>query len=325
MLPVEGEPGIVPELYQTFARAKELALYRSAESTMHARQLLWACLADDPAFALGWAWLGRCCAYLAKFSSDATADSELAEAAFRRAFALDPELACAHQFYTSFEADTGHARQALIRLRERAGRLGCQPETFGGLVQVYRYCGLLAESVDAHQRAKDLDPAIFTSAPHTYFLAGNYEESIQAYSGRNGYYMDAAAWAALGDHSRAAAMLRERLSPKKEDVISRQLRMPMRSLLALMEGRRDEVLDAVDESKQVRDPEILVYLSRHYSYADAPEAAAQAIEEAAQAGFVVAPQTLRSDPWFAALRRQAAFPRLLAESERLVEEARSLL
>jgi hypothetical protein len=52
---------------------------------------------------------------------------------------------------------------------------------------------------DADDRARELDPAVVTSISHTYFLAGDYAAAIDTYGGRTGYYLDAAAWAALGE------------------------------------------------------------------------------------------------------------------------------
>src|SRR5438067_1103925 len=74
VLPVQGEPGIARAIYEKFARAKELTVQRSLESMTRARELYWLCLAEDPSFALAWAWLGRCCWFLGKFSGNSTAD-----------------------------------------------------------------------------------------------------------------------------------------------------------------------------------------------------------------------------------------------------------
>ncbi len=212
VLPVQGEPGVAREIYEKFARAKELTLQRSLASVTLARDLYWICLAEDPTFAPAWAWLGRCCWFVGKFSGSASADLELADAAFRRAFLIDPDLACAHQFYTPVEADMGEASRALVRLLTRIERSPGEPESFTGLVQVLRFCGLLRESIAAHERAIDLDPTATTSVPHTLFLNGDYAATIETYSGRTGYYLDAAAWAALGDKVHACTLLRDRLA-----------------------------------------------------------------------------------------------------------------
>jgi DNA-binding winged helix-turn-helix (wHTH) protein len=99
-LPVAGEPRVKRETYEKFVRARDLTAQRSLESMRVARDLYWTCLAENPNLAPAWAWLGRCCWFLDKFSGDTSAGPELAEAAFQRAFVLDPDLASAHQFYT---------------------------------------------------------------------------------------------------------------------------------------------------------------------------------------------------------------------------------
>ena len=66
-----------------------------------------------------------------------------AESAFKRALELNPQLPLAHNLYTYLEVELGGAREAMLRLLERAqGRAG-DPELFAGLVQACRYCGLL--------------------------------------------------------------------------------------------------------------------------------------------------------------------------------------
>src|SRR5215472_5874237 len=61
---VAGEPGVKPEIYNRFTRARELTAQRSLESMLVARDMYWTCLAEDPAFASAWSWLGRCCWFL---------------------------------------------------------------------------------------------------------------------------------------------------------------------------------------------------------------------------------------------------------------------
>ena len=320
--PVEGEPGMPRATYEKFVRAKELTVQRSMNSMTEARNLYWICLAEDPSFAAGWAWLGRCCWFLGKFKSDSSVDVELARAAFRRAFALDPDLACAHQFYTPLEADCGDAHTAMMRLRCRLDRHPGEPETLSGLVQVLRFRGLLQESIQANKRAADLDPTIVTSVPHTLFLAGEYAATIETYSGRASYYLDAAAWAALGDTQRARMLLRERVASMPLSGLMSGL---MYSLLALLEDRTDEAMDRMGDIRIVQEPEILVYLARHYSRMGAADSALDALKRAAESGFVCAPLTLAEDPWLEAVRKHREFPELLANAKTLVAQARTSL
>lgn len=322
VLPVQGAPGIARETYEKFARAKELTIERSLDSTTRARELYWACLAEDPGFAPAWAWLGRCSWFLAKFSANSTVDLELADASFRRAFAIDPDLACAHQFYTPLEADMGEACRAMLRLLQRIERHPREPESFTGLVQVLRVRGLLQESVEAANRAADLDPTIATSIPHTLFLAGEYAATIEKYSGRTGYYLDAAAWAALGDKRRAVTLLRERLERTPLSALMSGL---MGSLLNLLEGRRDDAFRCMETIGIAHEPEAWVYLARHYSYLGAAELSIGALRRAARSGFVCAPCMLQSDAWLKAARNHPEFTSELREAEIRVEAARVTL
>ncbi len=179
MLPVLGEPGVAQETYTTFVRAKELTRERSLESIIRARDLYWLCIAEDPSFAPAWAWLGRCCRLIDKFRTGPPGNFELARAAFQRALVIDPDLACAHYFYTQLQSDCGEARDAMVRLLGRLQRRRDEPESFAGLVQVTRFCGLLDESLGAHRRAKELESAIVTSVSHTLSYGKNTRRHLR--------------------------------------------------------------------------------------------------------------------------------------------------
>ncbi|HYI94368.1 MAG TPA: winged helix-turn-helix domain-containing protein [Bryobacteraceae bacterium] len=322
VLGVQGIPGVSREIYEQFVRANELTVHRSLESMTRALQLYWICIAEDPTFAPAWAWLGRCCWFLAKFSSDHGDHVTLADAAFRRAFAIDPNLAAAHQFYTPVEADLGRAQDALARL---LGRIACnpaEPQNFAGLVQVFRFCGLLSESLAAHRRVSNLDSTIATSVPHTFFLAGDYAETIDSYGGRTGYYLDAAAWASLGDRERARELLCGRLARMPLSGLMRGL---MESLAAILQNRFDEADTCMRSMSVAHEPEVLVYLARHYSYIGKAESAVDALRRAAQFGFVCAPATLRGDPWLSSVRTHAEFESVMRLAEMQVEQARAML
>lgn len=319
---VEGAPGVRTETYRRFIRARELTLHRSLESVSQARELYWICLAEDPGFAASWAWLGRCCWFLTKFRANSITDFELTTAAFARAFTIDPDLACAHQFYTPVETDSGNARRALVRLRDRLELHRDEAESLAGMVQVLRFCGLPEHSMRTAAQVQELDPTLVTSVPHTLFLLGRYPETIESYTGRTGYYLDAAAWAALNNKAHAAGLLRERLA---NAALSQLLGGLMRSLLALIEGRREDALASLRVTRVEHDPEVLFYMSRHYSYLGAADEAIAALNEAMTSGFIPSPSTLRSDPWLRCARAHSAFESVLSTATSAAAQAESLL
>lgn len=319
-LPLRGEPGVTASVYEKFLRARTLIEKRSLEHMQLARDLLWISLAEDPSFAQGWAWLGRCCWFLDKFDQHATASSELARTALRRALALDPDLTDAHQFSTFVEVDTGHAADAVERLLGRVQLHPREPETYVGLVQALRFEGLLKESIEAHQRALDLDPGAATSVAHTLFFQGDFASAIEAYSGRTAYYLDAAAWAAVGLRERAIRLLHQRI---RRLPLSRIMTALMTSLLAILEGRTEDAVHAMESATVSRDPEILAYFARHYAFLGRVDAAAASLNRAAEEGFICAPETLRDDPWLRGLRKSARSKPVLSELEARVRIARS--
>jgi DNA-binding winged helix-turn-helix (wHTH) protein/tetratricopeptide (TPR) repeat protein len=319
-LPVLGEPGVSRSAYEKFFRAKELTSQRSLQSAHTACNLYWIALAEDPGFAPAWAWLGRCCWFLDKFAPDTQATAELARAAIERALALNPDLAAAHQFYTFVEADTGRAQESILRLIERLGNHPDEPETFASLVQVLRFRGMLRQSIYAHGRAIGLDPGIDTSVAHTHFLVADYPSAIESYRGRGAYYLDAAAWAMLGEKKRAIALLQERLSTMS---LSKLMHALLGSLLAILQSKSDQAVRLMTAADTTREPEILIYFARHYAHLGLAAAAVRSLRQAARAGFVCAPETLHFDAWFISLRKYRGFAAFLAESQSLVHEAES--
>jgi DNA-binding winged helix-turn-helix (wHTH) protein/tetratricopeptide (TPR) repeat protein len=301
-LPVLGEPGVRQATYANFVRGKELAAERSPESIFQARDLFWLCLANDPKFAPAWAWLGRCCRMSEKFKAGPSINLDIAETAFRRALAIDPNLACAHHFYTQLQADLGQALQAMTRLAARLKQHGEEPETFAGLVQVLRFCGLLEESVASHERAIALDPTISTSVAHTYFLQGEYERVFETYFGKR-YYLDAAAWAAMGDTDHAIAVLHERLTHPELSPLMFGL---MASLLAVLEGKSEEAIAIITQTEVLHEPELLFYLARHLAMLNLAPAAVEMLQRARRAGFSSF-RALEQDAAFAGVRNQPGF------------------
>ena len=321
-LPVLGEPGIDQPTYATFLEGKALTLVRSLHSMSRARDLFSLCVARDPNFAAGWAWLGRCCRFLEKFQAEQSAslNLELAEAALTRALAIDPDLACAHHFYTHLQIDLGQSQEAMARLAQRTAERGDDPESLAGLVHALRFCGLLEESVAAHERAVALDPTIVTSVPHTHFLRCDYAATLDTY-GPTRYYLDAAAWAALGDTRRATTMLRERLAATQLSGLMAGL---MGSLLALLEERRDEALAMMRALEIDREPEVLFYLARHFAMLRGGADSIRLVQQAREGG-LISSYTLEHDVVFAPLRDHPEFRREVNRAKAIERDARRAL
>jgi tetratricopeptide (TPR) repeat protein len=274
-----------------------------------ARDLYLQCLDHDPDYAPAWARLGRVTRFLEKWGEDPEENLKRADEAFRKAFALNPDLAIAHNLYTQIECDQGRAPQAMLRLLDRARFRRNDPDLFAGLVQACRYSDELEASVAAHQRARHLDPHAVTSVAHTYFLLGEYQQTLECYGTKGGFYLDCAALVMLGDNETALAKLRER---EQAGGATGTVRAIIQSLRAYLEGDFAECLSAIEVGEPLarKDPECLYYMARHLAQINQRERAIKMLSSVLDSGFLCG-SAMSRDPWLASLRSLPDYSELL--------------
>ena len=295
--------------YEFYLRANQIVATRTLENMRLARDLYLQCLDDDPNYAPAWARLGRVHRFIEKFGEDPDQNLKRADEAFRKAFALNPDLAIAHNLYTQIECDQGRAPQAVLRLLDRARFRRNDPDLFAGLVQACRYCDELEASVAAHRRARHLDPHVVTSVAHTYFLLGDYQKTIECYGTKDAFYLDCAALVMLGDKETALAKLRER---EQSGAATGSVRAIMQSLRAYLEGDLDECLSAIEVGEPLtrRDSESLYYTARHLAQINERERAIKILSRVIDSGFLCG-SAMSRDPWLESLRSLPDFSQLL--------------
>jgi TolB-like protein/predicted Ser/Thr protein kinase len=167
------------EAYELYMRANQLST--DAAHWEDAMQLYERSIALDPTYAPAWARLGRIRRVVAKWGGPSRRGLlPQAEAAFRRALDLDPELSMAHHLAAFADAELGHAADAMIRLLRRAASRPNDAQLLAGLVTVCRYAGLLDASLAAWRRAVAIDPACETTVAWTHLMRGDYAAAIEA-------------------------------------------------------------------------------------------------------------------------------------------------
>lgn len=310
---VVAVPGVSQDASDALREGQAQMLRRTAESVRAARDSFWLAITHEPECAPAWAWLGRACRFLEKFGIERLYHRQMAQAAFRRAFALDPDLACAHQFYTTFQVDCGEALEALSRLLRRAKEHRHDAYGFAALVQVCRFCGLLDASEAAHRVAVKLDSTIATSVPHTYFARCDYHAVIESYAevaqgARN--YLDLSAWACLGFRERAESEISKRLGAGACAPVFQAL---LSSLLFALRGEPSEVERICLSQELYEDPESSLYFARHLSFCGRIGPALGFLRQAIDGG-LSAPDMLRRDTWLSSLRSRPEFEQLLKKA-----------
>ncbi|HEY8062255.1 MAG TPA: winged helix-turn-helix domain-containing protein [Gemmatimonadales bacterium] len=288
--------------YDFFLRGNQLSLDPKQWSV--ARELYQRAVAEDSRFAPAWARLGRLYHVETKYIDGGLTR---AEAAFRKALELNPDLTVAHKLYALLEADLGRAHGAMVRLLGRAR--AADPELMAGLVTVCRYRGLLDASVAAHERARRLDGRVRTSVIHTWFMQGEMAR-IARVPVSDFPYLVALALAESGRGEEALPVLRE--VEAKMPTRRRHMAVAAR---ALIEGRVADSVTAAREmlSPDFRDPEGRFYVARHIARHGVADEAVTQLEAIVADGYCCYPAFAR-DPWLDCLRRMPAFTALLGRS-----------
>jgi tetratricopeptide (TPR) repeat protein len=275
-----------------------------------ARDLYLRCVEADPCYAPAWARLGRIHHVMAKYlTTGAREGLERAEAAFRQALDLNPDLTIAHKFYSQLEVDLGRAGDAMARLVPRA-RGAADSEIFAGLVSPLRYSGLLEASVAAHRRAVALEPKMRTSVPHAWFLQRDHAR-VASMKIEDNPYIVALSLAELGRKGEALPVLRA-----LEEKIKTRLRDFIIAARTLIERDEAASVAAVGRivASEFSDPEGLFYLTRHLARLNQVDAALELFERVVGGGFVCYPAMV-SDPWLEPVRRRPQFASLLERAE----------
>jgi TolB-like protein len=304
-----------PTVYQLYLQANEFS--RQWENLGTAIELYERCVSMDASYAPAWARLGRARWLVDKYNLGSLEGLQAADEAFQTALRLNPDLTLAHNLYTHLQVDQGRSLDALKRLLDRAHRRSSDAELFAGLSHACRYCGLLQAALAAHREARRLDPLIPTSVNHTYIMLGDYQQALESSGGDFGYALGLIL-ALLGRAEEAISTLRDREQTKPP----RLGRLYLTSLRALLEGKREESLEASDELRKAtfRDPEGIYYLARQLSYLGQEDHALETLSRAIESGFFCYPAMVR-DPWLDALRARAEFTGLLRKSRELHREA----
>jgi len=253
-----------------------------------------------------------------KYYENRDDNDRLAEAAFRTALELSPDLPLAHRYFTHFESEHGQAAAAIGRLLRHARSNRHDAQLFAGLVHACRYSGLLEASLAAHEEARRLDPRLLTSVGFTLLLMGDFERLLREdVDEASDFEPKAVALVRAGRREEAKAVF-ERMGAVHMPAAYRATANAARAALfdepAAARAALKEGFAAID------DPEWHYTVGTLLARVGDPERAVDMIEKAVDGGYLVAP-ALAKDPVLDPLRGQARFEALLARAESRREAA----
>jgi non-specific serine/threonine protein kinase len=307
------------EAYQLYLRATHIGEGASTPARLNAaRELYRRCVELDPGYAPAWARLGRVYRVLAKYAhGNVEEDRRAAEEAFRKALELNPDLPLAHSLYTYFEIEEyGAACEAMVRLLGLASTRAADPDLYAGLVVACRFCGLLDASLAADRRARRIDPGVRTSVHYTYWMLGDYEQTVLCDIEEIQALRHAALWM-KGCENQALLGIRS-----MESQWSTSERWYLTALRSAMENDRD---GCVEGTRQIlatgfHDPEGLLFCARSLARVHAHDFALSLLDQMVDGGFSGS-RSLVHDPWFDSLRAEPRFIRILHRAEAKMADA----
>jgi serine/threonine protein kinase/Tfp pilus assembly protein PilF len=310
-----------PRAHEFYLRAGQQG--ESPESWARARDLYLRAIEEDPRYAPSWARLARIYLLLGKYGRDAGSQYSLAESAAKRALDLNPELAIAHNAYAHLEVSTGRAQEAMVRLLDRVASGTSDPAVFAGLVTACRFCGLIEASVAAHEQAYQLDPTFSTSAAHSYWMLGRYDEALAAVDPDRDFGDAAFIYESMGRIDDALAVFEDRerrltLAGSSSNSFGFQIFGAFR---AAIEQRRDDTITIFNELADFPDPEGMYYMGRCSAHVGEMDMAMLGLERAVDRGFFCYPFFVR-DPWLDPVRGDARFIEILRRAEALWRDAK---
>jgi len=145
----------------------------------------------EPKYALTWAHLGRAYTTNASLQFGGREAYSKAQDAYKKALELNPALIEPRVYMANLLTDTGRAEEAVPLLRAALLRNPNFAEAHWELGYAYRFGGMLNESVQECERARQFDPNVKmnSSALNGYLYLGKYDNFLASLPDNNSAYV----------------------------------------------------------------------------------------------------------------------------------------
>ena len=291
---IEAAPTDNVEAYEYYLRGRQFFHQWSRTGIQYARRMFERAIDIDPHYAIAYAGIADCCAFLYMYWDGSRANLEGAETASRKALQLAPELAETHAsrgFSLTLERDYEGARQEF----ETAIRLN---------PKLYEAHYLYAR---AHMQAGNLEEAVRQFEEAARVRPEDYQSLLLCAGPLKG----------LGRHEEAKAAMRQGLAVAEKHLElnpddARALYLGSAALIQL--GERERGLEWASRARSANQSDSLVLYNVACSYAlgDLVDEAIECLDQAIQNGFGHREwiendsdlNALRGDPRFQALLKR---------------------
>jgi eukaryotic-like serine/threonine-protein kinase len=289
-------------------------------------EMLERATALEPNYAPAWAHLGRAYTTNASLQFGGREQYDKAQAAYEKAIALDPALVEPRIYMANLLTDTGKVEQAVPLLRSVLQDSPNNAEAHWELGYAYRFAGMLNESAEECEKARQNNPQvkISSSAINAYLYLGEYEKFLQSlpvndsvyiqfYRGLAEYYMNRRDQAAR-DFDSAYAKNPAVLPVNIGKALSYAIKHENARGLKLMEQTEEKI-----EERGVSDSEGLYKVAQAYAVLGDKASALHMLRHSIAGGFFCYPYFER-DPVLQSLRGEPEFQTLMDEARQRHEQ-----
>jgi serine/threonine protein kinase/TolB-like protein len=324
---LKPENPINSQAYEYYLRGVDLY---SLNDFAAAIKMLEKSAAIEPNYALTWAYLGRAYTTNASLEFGGREDYGKAQAAYEKAIALNPALVEPRIYMANLLTDTGRVEQAVPLLRTVLQTSPNNPEAHWELGYAYRFAGMLKESVEECEQARQYNPQvkINSAALNSYLYLGEYAKFMQSlpandsvyilfYHGLGEYYLNNREQAAT-EFDRAFERDSSLLPADVGKALSYSIKGDNAGGLALLRQTEGKI-----EEFGVSDAEGIYKVAQAYAVLGDKPAALHMLRHSIGGGFFSYPYFAR-DPLLQNLRNEPEFRNLMNQASQRHEQFKAM-
>lgn len=315
---------INPQAYNYFLKGiEQYSRSRLAESIENLEKAV----AIQPKFAIAWDKLGD--SYLVSASTHFGGESyyEKAEKCYRKAISLDGKYFLPQLHLTNILTETNRKEEAIEILLKALETESENPMVWWELSYVYRFAGRLEKSIEAGEKAHQLDPGFFlnASAPNYYLYVGDYQKFKNSISRRtdSAYLKFYQGFAEYHLNNKESA---KQFFDEAYQSDSNSMQTQIGKAYSLMISGENEaakaLLNKIEKEvieKKVSDGEGIYKIAQAFAIAGDNEKALILFDLSVDKGFFCYPY-FQTDPLINNLRNEKNFPEILAKAKKLQED-----
>jgi DNA-binding winged helix-turn-helix (wHTH) protein/TolB-like protein/Tfp pilus assembly protein PilF len=320
---IKPDKPVDPLAYEYYLRGVDL---HSRHEFPMAIQMLEKSRDIDPNYALTWTYLGASYNSAAAFQFGGREQYNKARAAYEKALSLQPAQLEARMFLANLLIDTGNVEQAVPLLRDGLKTNPNQAAIHWELGYAYRFAGMLQESVEECEKAREIDPLVKANGSmlNAYLYLGEYDKFLKSlpddnnssfvvfYRGLAEYYKKD--WdQAAKDFDRANAL---------DPTLYTQTGKAFSYAITHRNSEGLEILHDLESKIQQRgvgDPEATYKIAQAYSSLGDKASALRVLRSSVEGGFFSYPY-IANDPLLDTVRSEPEFTEILNAARKRHEE-----